>query len=123
MPCFAQLAGFASLLCLAACGPASAPSSSGGQTSTGPAPASTPAPLAPAAPTPEQIAAALAALPAPYNTGDVDNGHAKFALCMACHTAVAALSDSDSLEPQLPRKAREAAYDRWLEAIGRIRSG
>jgi cytochrome c len=28
-------------------------------------------------------------LPAPYNTGDPDNGQAKFALCQACHTVTA----------------------------------
>ena len=36
--------------------------------------------------------------------------------------AVAALSESESLAPQLAPDAREAAYGRWLEAIGRIRS-
>jgi cytochrome c len=30
--------------------------------------------------------ALLAKLPAPYNTADLDNGAAKFALCAACHT-------------------------------------
>ena len=29
---------------------------------------------------------ALAALPAPYNTADLANGEAKFALCQSCHT-------------------------------------
>ena len=28
----------------------------------------------------------LASLPAPYNTADLDNGQAKFALCQSCHT-------------------------------------
>jgi cytochrome c len=28
----------------------------------------------------------LAALPAPYNAGDLANGEAKFALCRSCHT-------------------------------------
>lgn len=31
----------------------------------------------------------LAALPAPYNTADLANGKAKFALCAACHTITA----------------------------------
>ena len=31
--------------------------------------------------------ALLAKLPAPYNTADLDNGAAKFALCASCHTA------------------------------------
>jgi cytochrome c len=39
-----------------------------------------------AAPTPEQMKAIQAALPAPYNTADLDNGAAKFALCSSCHT-------------------------------------
>ena len=30
--------------------------------------------------------AALAKLPAPYNTADLSNGESKFALCSACHT-------------------------------------
>ncbi|HEY9237110.1 MULTISPECIES: c-type cytochrome [Phenylobacterium] len=34
----------------------------------------------------EEKAKALAALPAPYNTADVDNGKAKFAMCRSCHT-------------------------------------
>jgi len=44
-------------------------------------------PSAPAAQlTPEQMKAAQAALPAPYNTADLANGEAKFALCKSCHT-------------------------------------
>jgi cytochrome c len=39
-----------------------------------------------AAPTDAQKAAALATLPAPYNTGDLANGQRKFALCRSCHT-------------------------------------
>jgi cytochrome c len=75
------LFGLACLVGLTACGRSSAPPA--------PPPAPAEAPAASAGPTPEQIAAALAGLPAPYNTGDVDNGHAKFALCMACHTVAA----------------------------------
>ncbi|MBO9707587.1 MAG: cytochrome c family protein [Caulobacter sp.] len=47
-----------------------------------PAPASAPA----AAPTDAEKKALLAALPAPYNTGDLLNGQSKFALCRSCHT-------------------------------------
>lgn len=32
--------------------------------------------------------AVLASLPAPYNTADIDNGKAKFAMCRSCHTIV-----------------------------------
>ena len=43
---------------------------------------------APAAMTPDQIKAAQAALPAPYNAADIANGESKFALCQTCHTVV-----------------------------------
>ncbi|MBW8815605.1 MAG: cytochrome c family protein [Caulobacterales bacterium] len=36
--------------------------------------------------TPDDAKKALAGLPAPYNTADLDNGEAKFALCKSCHT-------------------------------------
>jgi cytochrome c len=46
------------------------------------------APAAPAraAPTAEEKAALLAALPAPYNTADLENGRRVFARCRSCHT-------------------------------------
>jgi cytochrome c len=40
----------------------------------------------PAAPNDAEKQALLAALPAPYNTGDLMNGQSKFALCRSCHT-------------------------------------
>ncbi|RZJ26433.1 MAG: cytochrome c family protein, partial [Brevundimonas sp.] len=48
-------------------------------------------PAAPAAPprpalSPEQKAVLLAALPAPYNQGDLENGRRVFARCRSCHT-------------------------------------
>ncbi|MGQ3018397.1 c-type cytochrome [Phenylobacterium sp.] len=44
---------------------------------------------APAAqPTPAEQQALLAALPAPYNTGDLENGRRQFGLCRSCHTVV-----------------------------------
>lgn len=57
-----------------------------GKASTASAPEATAAPVAAAGPTDAEKAAALAALPAPYNTGDIANGQAKFALCRSCHT-------------------------------------
>jgi cytochrome c len=46
----------------------------------------------PSAPAPqmsaEEMKAAQAKLPAPYNTADLDNGQSKFALCQSCHTVV-----------------------------------
>ena len=41
---------------------------------------------APAEPTPEQAKTLIAALPAPYNAADLDNGKHKFAQCRSCHT-------------------------------------
>jgi len=41
---------------------------------------------APVGPTPEQAKAIVAALPAPYNTGDIEKGRLKFGQCRACHT-------------------------------------
>lgn len=38
------------------------------------------------APTPEQKAALLATLPAPYSAADLDNGRRVFARCRSCHT-------------------------------------
>lgn len=37
-------------------------------------------------PTDGEKAERLAALPAPYNTGDLENGRKRFALCRSCHT-------------------------------------
>lgn len=63
----------AALLGLSACGEAG----------SGPAaPAAPPRPE----PTPAQKTALLAALPAPYNEGDLDNGRRVFARCRSCHT-------------------------------------
>lgn len=61
----------AAVLILAACSEASAPA----------APAAPPPPF-----TPEEIALKLAALPAPYNDADYENGRRAFARCRACHT-------------------------------------
>ena len=71
-------------LALVACGPPAA-------TKSEPAPA---APATTAAPpvatrTPEQIAAIIATLPAPYNGGVYDNGKRVFATCRSCHTVEA----------------------------------
>jgi len=56
-------------------------------TSPQPAPSASTSPTAaPTALSPEERKAALAKLPAPYNTADLDNGESKFALCSTCHT-------------------------------------
>lgn len=62
---------------LAACGQSAPPASS----STPPAAAT-----APTGPSPEQIQAALAALPAPYNAANYEAGRRVFAQCRSCHT-------------------------------------
>ena len=62
----------AATLALAACGQSSTQSDQ--------------APAAPAQATPDQIKTLLAQLPAPYNTGDIVNGKARFTQCAACHT-------------------------------------
>ena len=49
------------------------------------APSASPA----AAPGEAERKALQAALPAPYNTADLDNGQGKFALCASCHTVTA----------------------------------
>lgn len=76
---FTVLTVAAVAVALAGCGKGG---ESGGQASTG---ASETA-VAPPAPTAAEKQALLAALPAPYNTGDLDNGQRKFALCRSCHT-------------------------------------
>src|SRR5882724_10404243 len=50
-------------------------------TPTGSAPGTPPSAMSDA-----DKAAALAKLPAPYNTADLANGESKFALCATCHT-------------------------------------
>ena len=67
------------LLVLAACGPS---------TSNAPSAAGAPPPPAAAAPalTDTQKKALIAELPASYQSADVSNGEAKFAICRSCHT-------------------------------------
>ena len=64
------------LLGLSACG------QGGGEASTSAEAAKAPA----AQPTAAEQQALLAALPAPYNTGDLENGRRQFGLCRSCHT-------------------------------------
>jgi cytochrome c len=65
---------------LAACGkPASQSADSSASAPTAPAPEQSPA----------EKQAVIAALPAPYNTGDYLNGKSKFALCASCHSIAA----------------------------------
>lgn len=64
----------AAFLALAACGPSS------------PAEPAAPAAPTPPPPTAAQMQAALASLPAPYDSADLDNGRRVFARCRSCHT-------------------------------------
>lgn len=73
------------LLALAALTACSKPQEKSADGATMAAPSSSGAP--PTVPDAEKQAL-LAALPAPYNTGDLVNGKAKFALCRSCHTIV-----------------------------------
>jgi cytochrome c len=67
----------AAIVCVLLAGCSKSPGNSdGGSASSPPA----------AAPTDVEKQALLAALPAPYNTGDLMNGQSKFALCRSCHT-------------------------------------
>lgn len=65
------------MLAAAGCGQGGGAS---GEASKAAAPAAAPAPSA------EEIQAIVAALPAPYNTADIDNGRRQFGLCRSCHT-------------------------------------
>jgi cytochrome c len=66
---------------LAACGHHNETGSAQAPAASGAAPAEG------AAPTSAQVKALLATLPAPYASGDVDNGRRVFIRCQACHTA------------------------------------
>lgn len=81
----------AAVAVLAGCGPkpSGAPEAEETASSAAPAPAAPAAPDAPDAPEgpdDEEKAELLASLPAPYNTGDLENGRKRFALCRSCHT-------------------------------------
>ena len=74
------LAATVAVIGLSACGKSGASSGSDS--------ASAPAPAAVREPTDAEKQTLLAALPAPYNTGDLDHGKQVFAVCKSCHTIV-----------------------------------
>lgn len=79
-PARAFVPAVALTLVLGACGNAS-------ETANAPDAQAQPAPAeAPAGPSAADKAVLLAALPAPYNEGDLDNGRRAFARCRSCHT-------------------------------------
>jgi cytochrome c len=69
---------------LAGCGKSATNDQAGQSQATSGQPSTTS--TTPAEPSDEQKKAAVATLPAPYNTGDLENGEAKFAICKSCHT-------------------------------------
>jgi cytochrome c len=73
------VAALALTAALAGCGQSGGGSKEAATETTAPA-------ATPAEPTAAEKQAALAALPAPYNTGDLENGKVKFGLCRSCHT-------------------------------------
>ncbi|HEY5106349.1 MAG TPA: cytochrome c family protein [Caulobacteraceae bacterium] len=86
-----------------------------------PASAPTPAPAAPM--TDARKKAVLASLPSAYQTADLDNGQAKFALCKSCHTTVSGGADmtGPNLFGVFGRKAGSKpgfAYSDGLKAAG-----
>lgn len=62
---------------LSACGPAASTGNAGAAASATPAAGER---------SPQEIATAMAALPAPYNAADYDAGRRQFAQCRACHS-------------------------------------
>lgn len=61
----------------------------------------------------------LAALPAPYNAGDLANGEAKFALCRSCHTIEpdGANMTGPNLHGVFGRAAGSAAEFKYSDAL------
>lgn len=78
-----------------------------------------PAPAAEHEPTAAEKAAVLASLPAPYNTADIDNGKAKFAMCRSCHTIVegGANLTGPNLHGVFGRKAGALETYKYSEAV------
>lgn len=76
-------------------------------------------PAASAEPTATEKAALLAALPAPYNTADLANGQAQFALCASCHTLPAGGPNmtGPNLHGVLGRPAGQAAGYQYSDAM------
>ena len=67
----------------------------------------------------EEKAKVLAALPAPYNTADLANGEAKFALCQSCHTVQegGANMTGPNLHGVFGRKTASVAEFKYSDAL------
>jgi cytochrome c len=85
-----RLASYSLALCLAAslaaCGKSGSQSQDQGAQATSTAQPANAQATEPAAPSAADLKAIQAKLPAPYNTADLANGEAKFAICSSCHT-------------------------------------
>jgi cytochrome c len=90
-----------------ACNKSQPAAPAGGETAATPAPA------------PEDKQKLLASLPAPYNTADLANGEAKFALCQSCHTIAAdgANMTGPNLHGVFGRKAGSKADFKYSDAV------
>jgi cytochrome c len=71
---------------LAGCGKSGSQSQDQGAQATGAQQPANPQSTTTAAPSAADLKTIQASLPAPYNTADLANGEAKFALCASCHT-------------------------------------
>jgi cytochrome c len=101
---------------LAACGQKSEPAQEAANTAAAPGAA---APAAAPELSAEEKQKLLAALPAPYNAGDVTNGKAKFALCRSCHTIVPGAPNmtGPNLHGVFGRKAGGVADFNYSDAV------
>ncbi len=72
-----------------------------------------------AAPSPEEMKKIQASLPAPYNTADLADGEAKFALCASCHTITPGGPNmtGPNLNGVVGRKAGTAANYNYSDAV------
>ncbi|WP_293678794.1 cytochrome c family protein [uncultured Phenylobacterium sp.] len=72
-----------------------------------------------AAPSDAEKQAMLASLPAPYNTADLANGEAKFALCQSCHTVAegGANMTGPNLHGVFGRKAASLPNFKYSDAL------
>ena len=104
---------------LAACSKPAAPA---GETSSSVSAGASTAATAPAALTDAQKKTLLAELPAAYQTADLDNGQAKFAICKTCHNVAKGAADmtGPNLYGLFGRKAGASpgfAYSDGLKAL------
>jgi len=77
-----------------------------------------PAPAKPAVSDAEKLAR-VAALPAPYNTADLENGRRKYGLCRSCHTLAedGPRMTGPHLDDLFGRKAGTHEHFRYSEAL------